>query len=55
MKTNPTVWTIREFHPVDGDFQLILKDGVLFAKTYNTHTAKSIIEAMKAKKTETGA
>lgn len=40
-------YTIREFNPADGYFNLIEKDGVMIAKTFSPQDAKMIIDALE--------
>lgn len=40
-------YTIREFFPVDGYFNLIEKDGRMIAKTFSPEDARMIIAALE--------
>ena len=43
-------YTIREFFPVDGYFNLIEKDGRMIAKTFSPEDARVIIAALEQAK-----
>jgi hypothetical protein len=41
------IYTMREFHPIDGYFALIEQNGVMIAKAFSPEGARMILQALQ--------